>query len=93
MPTRTELLAAGTSALASPTFTVDSGASATVHLKGAAGGAIDANERLILEREISTNVFSYVADLIPPGVTVTGIGTYRVRREVQATAVGADVEK
>jgi hypothetical protein len=92
MPTRTELLSAATTAADSSTFVVDAGAPATVHLKGASGAAIDANEAVVLERFDGTN-YSYVADVTPPGITVSGIGTYRVRREVQATAVGADVEK
>lgn len=92
MPTRTELLSAATTAANSSTFVVDAGAPATIHLKGASGAAVDANEKVVLERFDGTN-YSYVADVIPPGVTVSGIGTYRVRREVQATAVGADVEK
>ena len=92
MPTRTELLSAATTAADSSTFVVDAGAPATVHLKGASGAAIDANEAVVLQRFDGTN-YSYVADVTPPGITVSGIGTYRVRREVQATAVGADVEK
>lgn len=92
MPTRTELLSAATTAADSSTFVVDAGAPATVHLKGASGAAIDANEAVVLQRFDGTNC-SYVADVTPPGITVSGIGTYRVRREVQATAVGADVEK
>jgi hypothetical protein len=92
MPSRTELLSAATTAATSSTFTVDAGSPATIHLKGASGAAIDINESLVLERFDGTN-YSYVAELDPPGVTVSGIGTYRVRREVQSTAVGADVEK
>ena len=86
------MLSAATTAANSSTFVVDAGSPATIHLKGASGAAIDANETLVLQRYDGTN-YSYVADLAPPGVTVSGIGTYRVRREVQATAVGADVEK
>jgi hypothetical protein len=92
MPTRTELLSAATTAANSSTFVVDAGAPATIHLKGASGAAVDANESVVLQRFDGTN-YSYVADVAPPGITVSGIGTYRVRREVQVTAVGADVEK
>ena len=92
MPTRTQLLAAANTAASSPTFTVDAGAPASLHLKSSADSAIDQNEMVILERYDGTR-YSYVATIKPPGVTVSGIGTYRVRREAQTTAVGVDVEK
>lgn len=86
MPTRTNLLASGTTPGNSATFTVDAGAPATLHLNGTPFCKVQ------LQRFDGTNYYS-VMEVFSPGIVVAGQGTYRVRREDSPVAFQVDVEK
>lgn len=87
MPTRTNLLASGDTELASPTFAVDAGSPATIHVNAATG-----NPSVELERYDGTSYFP-LGKIFKPGIIVSGQGTYRVKRIPQGIAVQVDVEK
>ena len=89
MPTRTNLIASGTTAANSSTFVVDAGAPAAIHITSATPNS---NMTAVLERFDGTSYYT-VAGIAFPGAVVQGIGTYRVRRDIVPTAFGVDVEK
>lgn len=89
MPTRTNLLTSGTTAANSPTFVVDAGAPAAIHI---ASASPDSNMAAVLERYDGTSYYT-VGQIAFPGAVVQGIGTYRVRRNKVPVAFAVDVEK
>lgn len=86
MPTRTNLLASGTTPGNSSTFTVDAGAPATLHLNGTNACKVQ------LQRFDGTNYYP-VMEVYGPGIVVAGQGTYRVYRDNSPVAFQVDVEK
>ena len=86
MPTRTNLIASGTTLASSATFAVDAGAPAAIHINGAQGAMV------VVERYDGTSYY-HAFDIYEPGELIVGIGTYRVTRPACATAYQVDVEK
>lgn len=91
----TELLATGTSALASSDFTVAVGAQKVVYLKDAAGPDIPAGSRVLIQLKIGSEYFTVdrLDALTPAKVIIGGAETmtYRVNRELTTFAVGCEV--
>ena len=84
-----ELLASGTTAASSADFTL-TGESSTLFLTAAASLIPDV--MVVVEIKSAAGVYHVVGDLSDekPAVVLTGPGTYRVSRQVCATAVGVD---
>lgn len=85
-----ELIASGTTLVASADFTL-SGDSSTLFLTAAAA-QIPAGAVALIELKSAAGTYHIVGKLLTetPAVVLTGPGTYRVSRQVCATAVGVD---
>ena len=90
-----ELLATGTAAANSADFTIALGSTACIYAKPITGAtALDA---LTWEIQLMKKTGSdyYMVDSLnekKPAVTITGAGTFRVRRPVATVSVGCDQE-
>ncbi|WP_375597579.1 hypothetical protein [Devosia sp. Naph2] len=81
----TQLLAAGTTAANSSSFTLADGESASVAMKGALQSA-----SIIVEMQDDAAAWNAVGYLTAaePGKIITGPGTFRVRRQANSPSVG-----
>jgi hypothetical protein len=87
-----ELLASGTTAAQSGTFTLAAGESATLFLKAAVNNSIGADVRVGVEVQDAGGVWQPIGQLnvSVPAQVLTAVGTFRVNRQVCAAAIGVD---
>jgi len=86
-----ELIAIGTTELASSDFTLTTD-SATLFLKDAAGSQVDSNALAEVQIKSSGGEYFTIGALTwqIPGKVLSGAGTYRVVRRISAVAFGVD---
>ena len=89
----TELIAAGTTKAASAEFALAAGESATLLFKGGAGlERPPLRAHLIIQAKDSAGAWRHHADLrgVNGSHVLTAVGTFRIVRPAQASAVGVD---
>lgn len=89
----TELIAAGTSKAVSASFTLAAGESATLLIKGGSGlQRPPLRAHIVLQAQDSGGAWRHHADLRGTNGShvLTAVGTFRVVRPAQASAVGVD---
>lgn len=89
----TEILAAGTTAAGSSTFTLAAGESVTLLLKGASGkvtAPLQAHVVVEMQNAAGAWVHNQTLRGTEGSAVITAVGTFRCFRPVQSNAVGVD---